>query len=233
MVKKGGHLTEEHKHNVSVALKGKMPKNINQIKSMHTGVPKSALARARMSASKKKLCGDPAEREKLRQRAMGHHHSDETKKKMSVSRKGHAVTQHTREKIRTALAGTTRPEFCGEKNPTWNGGSSFGKYCPKFTLAFKERVRYFFNNVCVECGESPTYKLHVHHVNYDKAMCCNDTEPLFVALCRSCHAKTTGKRIYWEEHFTDIINKYYGGKCYLSQEEMPAMKNILSISVEG
>ena len=48
--------------------------------------------------------------------------------------------------------------------------------------------------------------------------------PLFVSLCQSCHAKTNKNREYWEQHFTEMINEYYGGRCYFLKEEMTAIK---------
>ena len=108
----------------------------------------------------------------------------------------------------------------GDKNPVWNGGSSFLPYCEKFNPEFKERVRAFFNYQCTECGTPQNgYKLHIHHVNFNKESCCDSTIPIFVSLCRSCHGKTQRNRHYWERHFTEMINGYYGGKCYFTKEE--------------
>ena len=63
-------------------------------------------------------------------------------------------------------------------------------------------------------------RLTVHHVNYDKMMCCNDVKPLFASICGSCNSKANGDRQYWEEYYTKIINDKYGGKCYFTEEEM-------------
>ena len=117
-------------------------------------------------------------------------------------------------------------EHRGEKSSTWKGGISFEPYCPKFTLSFKERVRASFGYRCVECGSMGGHKkLHVHHVNFDKQTCCNETIPLFVPLCSSCHSKTLRNRIFWQYWFTEMINHLYGGKCYFSKEEMIARVN--------
>ena len=176
----------------------------------------------------------------------GFHHSDETKAKISLSnsgrpscKKGIPIKQEHKEKISLSRSG----KFFGEnnsmfgkqqsketkqkikesqtgcKNPRWKGGVSFEPYCVKFTKEFKDRVRKFFGNKCVECGVLQNgKKLDVHHVNFDKQSCCNDTTPLFVSLCPSCHAKTThGDRAYWEQHFTSMITNQYEGKCYISK----------------
>lgn len=113
-----------------------------------------------------------------------------------------------------------RRERSGENSVLWRGGKSFEPYCIKFNAYFRERVRAFFNNKCVECGMSPTNELlNVHHVNFDKSSCCNNSKPLFVTLCRSCHAKTNFNRSFWESKYTELINSKYGGKCYYTDEE--------------
>lgn len=141
----------------------------------------------------------------------------EHNKKIGESNKGHPVSAE----VRKILSESHK----GEKSPTWKGGVSFEPYCPKFNAELKERVRVFFGNICVECGNPQNGKKHqVHHVNFNKMTCCDGTPPLFVTLCRSCHSKTIYNRPYWEQHFTDMINQYYGGKCYLTKEEMECLK---------
>lgn len=124
-------------------------------------------------------------------------------------------TTHSAE-TRAKLAESHR----GEKCNFWRGGISFEPYCIKFNDEFKERVREFFGRGCAECGSPENgERLHVHHVNYHKDSCCaEDVAPLFVPLCRSCHAKTNFNREYWEERFTALINEQYGGQCYLPKQ---------------
>lgn len=102
----------------------------------------------------------------------------------------------------------------GSSNSNWRGGKSFEPYCPLFNKEFKERVRDFWNRKCGLCGkdEKDKHKLCVHHVNYDKKVCCNTTPPLFIPLCTGCHNKTHHKRNYWEEYFTNYIMIYYDGR---------------------
>ena len=110
----------------------------------------------------------------------------------------------------------------GENSPVWKGGISFEPYCILFNKEFKERVRAFFDNKCAVCGktkEENGRSLCIHHVNYDKKTCCNDSERLFVPLCGSCHSKTNHNREEWEEYFKDLIKNKYGGKCYYTKEE--------------
>jgi hypothetical protein len=160
----------------------------------------------------------------------GQHHDEDTIKLMSDLKKGTRASLETREKQSKIRTGMKHSDFMkrnmseqrkGDKNPAWRGGTSFGKYCQKFTKKFKERVRIFFGRVCAECGKTEEENgrcLAVHHVNYDKMLCCNDVEPLFVPLCKSCHTKTNHNRDYWESHFTKLINDKYGGKCYIEKK---------------
>lgn len=107
--------------------------------------------------------------------------------------------------------------YSGENSPNWKGGISFEPYCPKFNRGFKERVRDFWNHECGFCGKSEENngkKLAVHHVNYDKMVCCNNVAPLFILLCESCHTKTNYNRDYWEEMFTNYIMIWFDGESY-------------------
>lgn len=192
----------------------------------------------------------PEHREKMRQLLSGKPkphkgfvHSEETRKKQGEtmkknwqnpvyrkrnteavreSRKNPDVIHRIAQSTREAMA---RPEIkeklTGKNHPNWQGGIAFEPYCPKFNEEFKERVREFFGYICVECSTPQNgERLHVHHVNFNKDTCCDSTIPLFVPLCRACHGKTQHNRPYWQQHFTDMINQYYGGKCYLPKAEV-------------
>lgn len=111
----------------------------------------------------------------------------------------------------------------GEKSPGWKGGISFGKYCPKFNEEFKEYIRAKFDNVCFLCGkteEDNGQKLSVHHVNYDKACGCAETEEdrkvddnacQFVPLCRSCNSRVNKDRDKWELYFKNKLKNKLNG----------------------
>lgn len=113
-----------------------------------------------------------------------------------------------------------------ENNPNWNNGTSFEPYCPLWNNEFRERVRLFFGNRCVICQKHKDelgYRLIVHHVLYDKQVCCKENEPvgnrLFVSLCRGHHAASNSNRDYWAQLFTEIIHMQYGGKCFFTKNE--------------
>lgn len=140
---------------------------------------------------------------------------------LSEINRGNIPSLETRRKISAANS--------GENHPNWQGGKSFEPYCNKFDDPFKMRVRTYFNHKCVECGKT-NYEngrnLDVHHVIYDKGICCNGDDVkdrLFVPLCVSCHSKTKTKdqKIldYYQERYTNLINTAYSGKCYYTKEE--------------
>lgn len=108
----------------------------------------------------------------------------------------------------------------GESAQNWQGGISWEPYCEKFDENLKERVREYFGRCCYVCGIGESelgQKLDVHHVNYDKMLCCNDVKPLFVPLCKKCHGKTHGNREYWEEFFTISLNYLTDGECFIKK----------------
>lgn len=120
------------------------------------------------------------------------------------------------------LKGSQHPLFGrrGSSAVRWLGGKSFEPYCPKFNREFKERVREFWGRRCGMCGKTEKENgklLCVHHVNYQKETCCDNSRPMFVALCVCCHTKTNGDRDYWKEYFTKMIIEKYNGKSYLSK----------------
>ena len=185
-------------HPVSQETRDKITKAITGYKYP----PRSAEHRRKIGEKHKGKITSEEAKEKNRQAQLGGHHSALTKLKMAFSHQG-------------------------EKSSAWKGGISFEPYCEKFNNEFRERVRSFFDHKCVECGTPQNgEKLHIHHVNFNKESCCDSSVPLFVSLCRSCHAKTSHNREYWEPHFTEIINNYYEGKCYLTNDEM---ENVLSV----
>lgn len=197
-----------------------MPKGVYDHKS---GRMCSEETKRKISKSNKgKLIGRPGT-------MLGKKLSKEAIEKVRLSKVGKPRPPEVREKISASMMGkNTAPvgietrrkmseSHSGERHHNWKGGKSFEPYCQKFNNKFKERVREFFCNRCVECGktqEENGNKLHVHHVNYDKSSCCSDVKPLFVPLCNSCHIKTNFNRQYWEERFTKLIVDSNGGKCY-------------------
>lgn len=153
--------------------------------------------------------------------------SPETKIKISNSLKGRKMPDEIKLKISKTITGTKRSEEFkqnrrGANNPRWKGGISFEPYCPKFNKDFKERVRTYFGNTCVECNKTKTKpKLTVHHIFGNKQTCCDSSIPLFVPLCKSCHGKVTDEK---DIAYSEMIKTNHGGKCYLTKDEMKALR---------
>lgn len=141
---------------------------------------------------------------------IGGHVSNETKKKLSDMRKGpnnplrgRAHSDEHRQKNSEAHIGLQ----VGEKNHQWKGGISFEPYCNKFNDAHKESIRNQYDRKCFLCGISEedqmknqrengkrTYKLDIHHIDFNKKQGCDDINWKLVPLCRSCHGWTSRNR---------------------------------------
>jgi len=135
--------------------------------------------------------------------------SNETRQKQSKALKGRKFSNIHRKRISKSVK--------GRRNPSWKGGISFEPYCPKFNDEFKERVRRFWGYECGICGKSQKdngIKLSVHHVNYEKMVCCDNTPPLFITTCKNCHTKTNWNRNHWENMLTEYIMIYFNGNSY-------------------
>lgn len=117
----------------------------------------------------------------------------------------------------------------GKKNPAYKNGVGFGNYCEKFNRDFKKRVKLFYNNTCVVCGN--TKGVVVHHVNENLDACCNK-DPLlnnlntFVVLCKSCHFRYHVNKKFENidivQKINSIINNVINqnnGKTYYTKEE--------------
>jgi hypothetical protein len=209
----GKKFTEEHKQKISKA---------------HTGKKQSELAIKKMAEKRRGWIPSNEWREKQRIAHTGQKRTKETCKKISAR----IITEEHRRRISEAnTLDTTEKKYCWKNRDV------------------TPRVRAFYNYMCVLCGSPENGKKHIHHhVYYDKKACClididgtyvstlglkYNPNPFkiigdpnkFILLCRSCHGKTNGKlqnREKWARYFETIINCYYGGKSYLTTEEMNA-----------
>lgn len=168
----------------------------------------------------------PTEETRLRKRLgqLGKPKSKEAVDKMKRTKKGskYALTEEQREKIRQRML-TNNPmkntkslakvkasklinptRMFGEKNPAWNGGSSFELYPKEFFLlrgSIRERDSY----ICQICGIKENSRQHcIHHIDYNKWNC---TKENLILLCHICNKKVNTNRQYWEIFLQEkIIN---------------------------
>lgn len=136
-------------------------------------------------------------------------HTLERIKKNSKSHKGIKPSLETRLKLSQSHKGQKAWNkgvpglLIGEKNPMWNGGTSFAPYCSKFNSKLKEAVRNRDSHTCQLCNIPQNgRKLDVHHIHYDKENCYPD----LIALCNRCHSTVGGNRPYYESLFMNKIN---------------------------
>lgn len=194
----------------------------------------------RALALRGKKCSQ-ATKDKIRRALVGHTFTDDARSKISNSLKGERNPNfgkphspiHNSRISQSQIGKTIKVETRIASVETRIGGFWYGnvrydhrlQYCEKWGSNLKERVRAFFGYRCVECGvEQTTQKLHVHHVHYNKKMCCDDTPRSLVTLCRSCHGKTNANREYWSSHFQKILDTEYGGRCWISREDYKSMR---------
>ena len=170
---------------------------------------------SRRAKTLKKHYENPINKERRSEKLRDHYKDPAARQKNSVALRKAYVREETR-----------YAPFEARIGGFWYGNVRYvdyvaPQYCEKWTMEFKERVRAFFKYQCVECGVPQNgSKLDVHHVYYNKKACCDNTPRILVALCHSCHSKTSrGNRTEWSDHFQEIVDSIYGGKCYLTREE--------------
>ena len=220
--RRGKYLTQEHKQKIGESVSGE--------KNGMYGKYQTKEARQKMSNNHPDISGEknPMFGKEPWNKGETKETNESIKKngeKGSKTRKEFFQTEEGQKHIEEHLSGKNNPMYdrhlIGEKNPNWQEGISFEPYCIKFNAEFKERVRDFFGRCCYVCGKNEIEngrKLDVHHVNYNKMVCCNDVKPLFVPLCQSCHSKTLKDRKYWEEFFTVSLEYLTDGECFLPKK---------------
>lgn len=120
--------------------------------------------------------------------------SDEYRKKMSQSCKGHKVT----EKQRVAIIAANRKRL-GEKNPGWKGGHSFLPYSPEFNDSLKIKIRERDNYQCQLCFDDKNERaFECHHIDGDKK---NNSELNLISMCGRCHKKLVNSAEKFAEYF--------------------------------
>lgn len=164
-------------------------------------------------------------KEKIREALSGKKHSEETKKKMSIIKKGKTPkfipnnrgrkrTEEFKRKvsngkrgqkpwntgIKTGIIPSTAFKK-GKEHYNWQGGKSFEPYSIDWTETLKRSIRERDNYVCQLCSQ---YGNAVHHIDYDKKNCNPDN---LINLCKKCNSKVNKNRNYWTNYFQNLMNK--------------------------
>jgi len=124
----------------------------------------------------------------------GKHHSEETKKKLSMANKG--KTTWMKGKHHSDEAKRKLSEYRGPKASNWRGGISFEPYSINWTDTLKKSIRERDHYICQLCLKDG---YPVHHVDYDKKNCCPGN---LITLCNRCNARVNFNRDYWKTKFT-------------------------------
>lgn len=93
----------------------------------------------------------------------------------------------------------------GNRNNSWNGGSSFLDYPTVFNDILKKSVRKRDGYACCICScteEELGKSLDVHHIDYKKDNCNPDN---LISLCNRCHSKTNYNRERWVSFFEQYV----------------------------
>jgi len=94
----------------------------------------------------------------------------------------------------------------GNKNPAWNGGSSYLPYCPIWTSKeFKEYIKYRDKHRCQNpsCRIKLNVRLVIHHIDYTKENCATDN---LITLCISCNSRANHKRESWKKFYKRVLH---------------------------
>ncbi len=239
---KGIPASEKRKEKQRHAMTGRVisKETREKMSAASIGKPKSEITKQRISKSRLGMKFSEETCQRMRKpksesakKRMSKPKSESAKKNNSIAqRKSHF--EHP--ELRVAMSIKQKKRFENpevhmknilSKYDIWYGGVKHydtPQYCEKWTQSLRERVRAFFDYNCVSCGTPQNgRKLHVHHVNYNKNTCCDDQPRLLVALCNSCHMMTNNNKKLWEKIYTDIIQNYYEGRCFLTEKEMVSL----------
>jgi len=127
----------------------------------------------------------------------GRKHTEETKKKMSLSRKGQTrvFTDEWRKNLSLASRGKPKPWCSGENSPNWKGGITPINVMIRSSIPYLEWVRKVFqrdNYTCQKCGIrngcGKTVHLQAHHIkSFAEYLELRFDVNNGLTLCLDCH----------------------------------------------
>lgn len=146
---------------------------------------------------------------------MGHTFSEETLEKMRKAKKGKTYEEIFGKKNGKKLREVRRQRLLQvyEENPEMNKWENNGRFRGGISA---EVYGVGWHLLCVGIRERDKQKCQipacqikqnghnfpVHHIDYDKR---NNSWLNLITLCPSCHAKTGGNRIFWENYLANIM----------------------------
>ena len=130
----------------------------------------------------------------------GKHHSEETKKKMSVLNTGKHQTEEAKKKISEAKKGKGMPWIaesnkrrCGDKSHLWRGGITAENILIRGRIEYRlwrEAVFARDNYTCQECEDKSGGNLNAHHIKaFSQFPDLRVDISNGVTLCEKCHGK--------------------------------------------
>ena len=195
--KKGKKLTYEHRRKISRSNIGKKKPNLSLALKNSPKAQKLFFKKGcKLNGKVCPVCG------KIHKDLRGNNNPS---RRMSVRRK-----------ISEKLTGKKHPWQEGEKNHTFNNWSSFGEYGKEFNNRIRSTTRMSTDRRCILCGLNERrmgYKLHSHHIDYNKK---NNSPDNLVPLCSNCHSRTNTNREKWKEK----LMKLKEGKVTREKEDI-------------
>jgi len=148
----------------------------------------------------------------------GGKHSDETKRKIAISRKGKPGKPKSQREIRRCKQdgccgifkvrinspkiycsiSCSSKRMSGKNNPNWQGGISKVGYPFNFNEKLRELIRERDGYACQLCGITQSEndrKLSIHHIDYIKE---NLNPKNLISLCTGCNARVNYGRKKWK-----------------------------------
>jgi hypothetical protein len=133
----------------------------------------------------------------------GKHHTEETKKKISSSRKG-KYCGYNNHNYKSS-------NWNKEKNPNWKGGIKKNEYTDDWTEELRKYIRHRDNNRCQNpLCEHKNFVQCVHHIDGDKLNCSPSN---LITLCKICHQKihVCKEKNEYKKMLQDIVIKLMDG----------------------
>lgn len=192
----GKPLPLEHRKHIATALTGKIKsaETRNKIAESKRGkhpTEETLKKMSKASTGRKRTLGSI---EKTRQALLGKSRSEETKRKISETRKRTGVCKLS-------------------NNPNWCGGKSYEPYSLEFNIQLKEKIIERDGHACQICGMTEQQhiqkygrKLNVHHVDYNKF---NNNEINLLTTCSYHNGMMNSDREIWMVHLQEVQERRY------------------------